>query len=363
LRKRVHGAKSEKAENLMVLALDLDPDPLRGRMREAIATRDLPAMLELTSPERLKELEPGSIFVLSAALWEGSPDRKQDVYRIFEQALQEHPGDFALQAVAGYFYAEGRRWEQAITCRAAALSLRPEDVQARIALAESQAALGHPTRAAATLRAVLAADTTHPEANDLAGNLQWTLGDHAGALASLSRSPEIARDPFLLCDLVVARFYTGTVRREEIERLAAAEVTYPLVLRVYLNALVEHPDPGQRNPEFVLQILRERERMLADFLFPQAARVLAYVRLGDFQRAVEVFERAFTPGSVLFNPPMTFSFIRALAYARVGRKDEARHWYRLGMVQWEEETADHPEAWERSEATQWRREAEAALAQ
>jgi serine/threonine-protein kinase len=213
LRRRVHGANSEKAENLMVLALDLDPDPLRGRLREAVAARDLPAMLELTSPERLKELEPGSIFVLSAAIWEGFPDRKQDVYRIFEQELQEHPSDFALQAVAGAFYQEGRRWEQALACRAAALSLRPEDVEARFAVAQLQAVLGHPTQAAATLRAVLAADPTHPDANDLAGTIQWTLGDHAGALASFSRSPEIARDPFLLPDLAVARFYTGTIRR------------------------------------------------------------------------------------------------------------------------------------------------------
>ncbi|MEO6707951.1 MAG: hypothetical protein ABI054_12515, partial [Planctomycetota bacterium] len=99
LRRRVQGAQSEKAENLKVLALDLDPDPLRARMREAIAAHALPAMLELTSPEGLKQFEPGSIFVLSAAIWEGFPERKQDVYRIFEQALQQHPGDFALQSV------------------------------------------------------------------------------------------------------------------------------------------------------------------------------------------------------------------------------------------------------------------------
>ncbi len=362
LRRRVHGATSEKAENLMVLALDLDPDPLRGRMREAIAARDLPAMLELTSPEGLKELEPGSIFVLSAAIWEEFPDRKQHVYRIFEQALQEHPGDFALQALAGAFYQEGRRWEQALMCRAAAVSLRPEDVQARIAFAESQAALGHPTQAAATLRAVLAADPTHPDANDLAANVQWMLGDHAGALATLSRAPEIAKDPFLLPDLEVARFFTGTVRREKIERLAEAENTYPLLLLTYLFALVNHPDPGERNPELVLRILREGRVMLSDFNWPYAAEVLANVRLGDFQRAVEVFERSFKPGVTMFNSPMTFDFIRAFAYARVGREDEARHWYRLGMLQWEEETADHPEAWERSEAMGWRREAEAALA-
>ena len=78
--------------------------------------------------------------------------------------------------------------------------------------------------------------------------------------------------------------------------------------------------------------------------------------------AVEFFERSFDPAATVFSSPMTFDFIRALAYARVGREDDARHWYRLGMVHWERETADHPEAWERSDAMRWRREAEAALA-
>src|SRR6185503_12892683 len=50
LRRKVHGAKSEKAENLFYLAMDLDPDPLRQRMREAIAANSLEVMLELTSP-------------------------------------------------------------------------------------------------------------------------------------------------------------------------------------------------------------------------------------------------------------------------------------------------------------------------
>jgi serine/threonine-protein kinase len=361
LRRKLHGAKSVKAENLMVLALDLDPDPLRHRMRDAIASYDLPAMLELTSPEGLKQLEPGSIFVLSAAIWEGFPDRKQHVYRIFEQALQEHPGDFALQSVAGAFYQEGTRFEQALACFTAALSLRPEDSDARLAVAQMQATLGHPTQAAATLRALLEADPTNPEGNDLAGIIQLAFGDYPGALASLSRSPEIARDPRMNSDLEVARFYNGLVQREEIERLAEAEVNYPFSLRIYLFALADHPDPEQRDPEFVLRLLRERRAMIAEFRWPSAVEVLAYMRLGDFQRAVDCFEQSFKAGPGLYLSQMGIDFMRAVAYARVGRQDDARHWYRLGMDGWEKETADHPEAWEHSGTMRWRREAEAAL--
>jgi tetratricopeptide (TPR) repeat protein len=167
----------------------------------------------------------------------------------------------------------------------------------------------------------------------------------------------------MLPDLAVARFYTGTVGREEIERLAEAENTYPIVLAMYLFALLNHPDPEERDPEFVLRTLHEREAFLSDFFWPYAAEVLAHMRLGDFQRAVEFFERPSKLRAYMFTPAMSIDFMRALAYARVGRGDEARQWYRLGMFEWEQETADHPEAWERSEAMRWRRETEAALSE
>jgi tetratricopeptide (TPR) repeat protein len=360
LRRRVHGANSPKVENLTVLALDLDPDPLRHRMRDAIANRDLPAMLELTSPEGLKELVPGSIFVLCAAIWEGFPDRKQDVYRIFEQALQDHPGDFALQSLAASFYQEGLRFEQALLCCTAARALRPDDVETRLTCAQLQAPLGHLTQAEATLRGLLEADPTHPEGNDLEGVVQWALGDYAGGLESLSRSPAIASDRFLRGDLEIARYFTGAVQREAIERLADTEINYPLVLRGYLFALLNHPDPAQRSPEFVLRLLRERAGILAEFRWPAAAEALAYMRLEDFQRAVDSFERSYKRAPTILTQ-MTFDFMRAVAYARIGREDAARQWYLVGMDQWEKETADHPEAWDHSAALHWRREAEAAL--
>src|SRR5690606_33690624 len=93
VRRKVHGARSEKAENLFFLAMDLDADPERQRMRQAIADSDLPVLLELGAPGNLSKLAPGSIFVLSAALWDSFPEHKPDVYRIYDQALHLYPGD------------------------------------------------------------------------------------------------------------------------------------------------------------------------------------------------------------------------------------------------------------------------------
>jgi len=60
---------------------------------------------------------------------------------------------------------------------------------------------------------------------------------------------------------------------------------------------------------------------------------------------------------------MTYDFLRALAYAKVGRKADAQHWYRLGMIAWDDQAKSHEEFWERSDAMRWRREAEAAIAE
>src|SRR5262249_2659239 len=142
------------------------------------------------------------------------------------------------------------------------------------------------TQALATLHAALALDPQHPESNDLLGTIRMMLGDHQGALTALSRSPEIEKDPFLLPDLLCARFFNGLVAREEIERRADAEVSNHLILRTYLFALIDHPDPSQRDPEFVLRILREREAFLSVFRWRKGVEIIACVRLGDLRRAL-----------------------------------------------------------------------------
>src|SRR5262249_22756159 len=99
LRRHSLGAKSVQAENLLYLAMDLDPDPERLRLRKAIFENDLPTLLELASPENLTKLAPGSIWVLSATLWDRYPARRADVYRMYDQARHIYPNDYVLQAV------------------------------------------------------------------------------------------------------------------------------------------------------------------------------------------------------------------------------------------------------------------------
>jgi len=360
VRRRVHGAKSEKAENLFFLAMDLDPDPVRMRMREAIAAGDEAAMQDLVSPGNLPKLGPGSVFVLSAELWgDGSEPRRIPVYRILQQALRLYPDDFVLQAVAGAFYHQGSRFEASLACRAAAVSLRPDDHRARVKLAEVQYFMGRLTQARAALRECLADLPGDSEASDLLSLVEVQLGNHSDGLAALQHMAGAESDPGLLADLQAARFMAGELKREEFAS-HLDRVVDPLQVLTYLFPLVDHPDPAQRDPELVLRTLAERTTTVNRWR--HTVEVVARVRLEDWPGAVRVLDELYRPPWIMVMTPMAYDFLRSLVYSRVGRDDEARSCYERAMVTWTDETADDPAAWERSDAMRWRREAEAALA-
>ncbi len=361
LRRKVHGEKSDKVENLFSLAMDLDPNPVRVRMREAIAGKDLAVMLDLTSPENLPKLEPGSIFVLSAALWYGFPDRKVDVFRILGQALRLYPSDYVLQAVTGYFRQDSNRFAEALACRAAAVSLRPNDVNPRLKLAETFYTLGRQPDAIDILRSALAVDPNNADALYQLGDCQLMLGDNAGGLASLTRSLQLHDDPDRRPDLQVAQFYNGILPRSEFES-RIANALQPIALITYLFALVDHPNPKERDPEFVLRTLKERAVSLGEFRAQHFVEAVAHMELGDWPSAdAAIGSRFKLPYAMLMTPPC-YDFMRSIICAHVGRDDEARAFYAQGVASFEELARDDTVPWEHSDIVRWRRDAEAALA-
>jgi tetratricopeptide (TPR) repeat protein len=262
--------------------------------------------------------------------------------------------------VAGAFYLQGARYESALSCRTAALSLRPDDLQARVNLGEAQYSLGHLSAALATLRDCVGREPSHQAANYQLGLVQLMLGDFSGALASFSRSPGIAADPHMRCDLQAARYYNGLSTRDEVERQIAS-VTVANDLASYLLALVDHPDPARRDPELVLRTLEEWRPVFGDWPWHAVVEGLARVRLEDWSGAYALLGTRFQRPNLMVLSPMAYDFVRALIASHLGRADEARACYQRAMVEWAAETADDPAAWESSDALRWRREAEAVL--
>jgi serine/threonine-protein kinase len=361
VRQRVHGAKSEKTENLYYLAMDLDPDPRRQKLREAIKSNDLAVLLDLASPENLPKLTPGSIWVLSAVLWESFPAHRPDVYRMCDQALRLYPGDYVLQSVGGRIYQIPNRFEDSLGCRKAALSLRPHDPDARLRMGDAFLCLGRISDAERAYAVCVEASPTSAEAHYGHGTSLVLLGDYAGALAEFSRSLEIEDDPSRRADKLNMRYYLGLASRDEILRAISIEVQSSS-LATLLYGLLDHPDPKQRDPAFVLRIIAEQKTLFAraDYLF--VLRTVALARSEDWPGALAEFENHFVSPAELLVTPIAYEFLRSLINSKVGRKSEAQECYARAMVEWNAKTAGNEAAWQHSDVMRWRKEAEAALA-
>ncbi len=360
LRRRVHGPKSEKAENLLYLAMDLDKDPGRLALRQAIFDNDLKVLLELAEPQNLSKLAPGSIWVLSATLWDRFPDHRPDVYRMYDQAQHLYPGDFLLQAVGGNIYQLAGRYEASMVCRTAALSLRPDDLNARLRVGDALFFLGRLTDAEGAARACIAAAPNNAMAHYNLGMTLVQLGDYAGALASVARSLELEDDSNRATDLLVLRCIGGQASKADLERALAAEGT-PQGIATYCWGLLENPNPLQRDPELVLRTLAQNAAALegADWRF--LVEAMARIQIEDWQGALAAFREHFESPTLLLMTPGAFDFVRSLIYSHVGQNDAARECYARGMANWTQLTGGNPAAWERSDVMRWRRAAEAVL--
>ena len=361
VRRKVHGARSEKAENLFFLSMDLDADPARQRMRQAIAENDLDVLLELSTPENLPKLEPGSIFVLSAALWDGFEARRPDVFRIYDQALHLYPGDYVLQSVGGTIYDIVGRVQSSLMCRAAALSLRPNDFNALYKMGESLSYLGRLTDAVGTFRACLALNPDNQEALWSLGVCLTQLGDRAGALKAYTRALELEDNPALRADILGTRFILGVATREEVET-AATRTADGLELMNLLYPLLDHPDPSQRDPDFVLRVIEEQGELLRrdDWFF--VLESIAHARAENWEAALTALEGKYFQSKLQLVTPNAFDFLRSLIYSKLENAEAARECHARGMAEWDNLTGGDPTAWEQSDVMRWRREAESALA-
>jgi tetratricopeptide (TPR) repeat protein len=298
--------------------------------------------------------------VLSAALWDRHPERRPEVYRMYDQATHLYPGDYVLQSIGGLIYQLAGRNEASLICRTAALSLRPDDNNARLRVEDGLMFLGRLTEAENAAKACVAMDPKNAEAHYNLGMVLLYLGDEPGALASVSRSLELADDPARRADLLSLRYRNGLATKADVAR-ALDRASDLASMATYLYTLLDHRDPAQRDPELVLKTLEESAGMFAVVDWKYLVETVARIRLADWTGALAALGDHFTLPSTFVMTPGAVEFLRATVYAHVGRADAARDCYARGMVRWKELTADDAAAWERSDVMRWRREAEAAL--
>ncbi len=360
VRRRVHGPRSEKTENLYVLAIDLDPDPQRTRMRAAISEGDLPTMLDLGDAQNLHELDPGSIFVLSAALWDSGPQYHPAVYRIYDQAVQLYPGDYVLQSIGGTIYQLAGRFEASMACRTAALSLRPDNATARLRSADALYFLGRLTEAEGGYRALVAQHPEHAEAWYSFGLCMLQLGEYAEAMRCIERALALQENADWRADLIGVHYYLGHIGREDLVKAIRVEVQ-PIRLITLLYPLLDHPQPARRDPALVLEAFDDHAAIFDGLDWVFLPKAVALMRIGDWEGAAVQLEGRYTPPTALIITPLAMDFIRGLVNSKLGRGEAARECYARGQARMAQVVGGNPSAWDRSDVVRWRRECETAL--
>jgi tetratricopeptide (TPR) repeat protein len=360
-RRRHHGPNSAQAENLFNLAMDLDQDPLRQRLRLAIAEGDLATLLELASPECLPHLGPGSIAVLGMAITFGWRTEIAKVSRLLEEALALHPGDYVLQCMGAEIHERFGRADAALVCRMAAWSLQPKDAGAHLEACRTLLGNGRLVDAERAARALSNAHPEHARGWRVLGTSLLALGDLVGARAAIERSLHLEDEAGARTALLIARYLAGDAEVEEVQRAVLVEVDSEKLADL-LFALVMHQDPERREPGFALRMLEERPNLASGGAGIEFLEGIVRTRLEDWEGALEIIEGRYRYLSSVAQHAGSLDFIRALLYARLERRAEAREAHALGMVRFQQIVGPDDSPWAASHLVMWRREAEAAMA-
>jgi serine/threonine-protein kinase len=360
LRRNLFGEQAVEFQRTAALAMDLDPEPLRLRLRQAIVADDLPTLLELAAPEHLGELPPGSIWGLSAVLWDRHPEHRPDVYRIYDQALYLYPDDYVLQSIGANIYKQVGRIETTLACRTAAFSLQPDNPQARYLLADAMLFAGRMVDAVGVFRACVARTPNHAGSHNGLGWALILLGDHAGAVLSLQKAAELENEPAFHSDLLMARYFAGQASKADLLRTMAITVIPEHQLN-YALALADCPDPERRDPQAAIDAVRDPA---AEPIYSPAGAVIeaiARVRLEDWQGAHEALGKFDTRTEFLVVTPLCLHFLRALIHQKLGHHDVARECHARGLEGWAVVVGTDAAAWQHSDVQRWRTAAEAAM--
>lgn len=360
LRRNIFGEQAEQFQRTAVLAMDLDADPERLRLRQAILADDLPTLLELAAPENLGKLPPGSIWVLSATLWDRHPEHKPDVYRMYDQALYLYPDDYVLQSIGANIYRMAGRKEATLACRSAAFSLEPDNHQARYDLADALFFAGRMIDSLGVFRACTARVPDHGGSHNGLGWTLFQLGDYEGACQSFQRAVELENNAQWHSDLLTAQYLAGRVTKEQLRQTLAFSVTPNHVLN-YGMALVDCQDPDRRDPELAIRTVRDPAFAEVYAGAGAVVEAIARVRLEDWQGAHEALGRYDARSEYLVLTPLCFPFLRALIHQKLGQRDTARECYARGLEGWHVLVGSDDAAWQRSDAKRWRTAAELAM--
>jgi serine/threonine protein kinase/lipoprotein NlpI len=114
-------------KHLLEVAKAADPDPWRNRLRDAVIESNGPALKALAAAAPIRQLRPGTLFLLGNALIEVND--RETAFVLLRKAQQEYPADLALNETLGWLYTQTPQpghQDEAVRFYSAALAVRPQ---------------------------------------------------------------------------------------------------------------------------------------------------------------------------------------------------------------------------------------------
>jgi serine/threonine protein kinase/tetratricopeptide (TPR) repeat protein len=188
-----HGPADAGRKQLLQVARAADPDPWRGRLREALEQNDRTLLLELASSGDVFRLLPGTLHALARAL-----PNEQEAGRalaLLRKARRRHPGDFWINEVLGLTLQRSTPpdLDGAIRFYTAAVSIRPLSAGAHINLGRALREKRDVDEAVAEFRTAIGIKDSAKAHNELGLALR-DQGDIGGAIAEYREALRLKKD-------------------------------------------------------------------------------------------------------------------------------------------------------------------------
>ncbi len=366
LRRARFGPETNRADGLTSLAADLDPDPRRLELRDALLERDSATLLALAESAGARELPPSTLWMLAKALMD--LERPQPAGRLLERACGWYPDEYRLRVAAGIACEDRMRSDLALDHYTAARGLRPQDPYMDAAVAHNLWQCGRLDAAIPAARAALEQDLRDPrlraEALWVLGTCSMFLGDLATALPALREAVALQEgDLIYWLGLRQTEFFAGEISREELLKAFSEHPSRNQWSRFVLAmSLAAPPDGIEADPHEALRIVELDAALGEEFVYLGLATV--HFALGHPEETLE-FCSAHTRASrgwfIRRDISATVAAMRAHAFALEGDLTSARAWLEVARNEYALLSEHDPAAWDRSRLAQFLRKAEAAV--
>ena len=345
LRRRLYGPASLEAEAVTVLALDLDPDPWRTRLREALLAQDVDALLAFLEEVDLARLHPGTLFALAQGL--DALGHDAEYFAVLRAGASLHPDDFLLNARVGQAYASRGANFVAATFLSSAVAARPKSAAAYALLGESLRAMGDLPRAAECYAESLRLEPAYTPMRINLAWLQVELGDFENAAEGYEdlarRFPEESVHDFRH---LVVRYLMGEASREDVlDRLAMDRGLSGRDQTAAVWALAFHPDPARRDPRRVIAI---QDSWGHEEPATEATEATALLQLGRPEEALAVLARGEGLGQISAPLRARYAVLRARAHLELGDEPQARRFLAIAEAVMKQFMYDGFEPWART---------------